>query len=275
VAPPGAIRVITFNTAVGNPRIETDQRAFLDLPFYREVIEGRPDGPILALQEVGSAQAKALRQAARSGRFRLIHIARPGQGNALLVPARFEVLSRRSHFFLGSQGAALARAIWRAVRARERLNHRQLLELRMWSRVWLRDSVTETRFSVFNTHLSGDRQLRLAQARSLMRRVHRASRHGPVILAGDLNTHPEDADQAAADASVRALFPPLEDMAPSAADPRRPAIDWVLAAGFTPVSARQYTDGSLQLPGLATAEVISDHYAKEAVLRAGAPGVGT
>lgn len=34
------LRVITFNTAVGNPRIKTAQRAFLELPFYRDVIEG-------------------------------------------------------------------------------------------------------------------------------------------------------------------------------------------------------------------------------------------
>lgn len=264
------IRVITFNTAVGNPRIKTDQRDFLALPFYRELIEGAPEAPILALQEVGPEQAKALKRAAEGGRLRVIHIQRPGQGNALLVPARFEVLSHRSRYFLLSQLTALAKAVWRAGRGGERLNHRQLFELRMWSEARARDHRGERVFTVFNTHLSGDPQLRLEQARALMRRVQGARRHGPVILAGDLNTRPADSgsrEQSRADAAVRALFPPLEDMAPSARDPRRAVIDYVLATGFSTVSARQYTDESLQLPGLPSAEVISDHYAKEAVLR--------
>ncbi len=264
------IRVITFNTAVGNPTIKTDQRDFLELPFYREIIEGHPDAPILAAQEVGPAQAKALKRAAQSGRFRLIHKQRPGQGNALLVPARFGVLSRRSRYFVASQLVALVKAAWRAARRQGAFDHRQLFELRMWSEARLRDHRGEQVFTVFNTHLSVDHQLRLAQAKALMRRVHGARRHGPVILAGDLNTRPadtEDPEQSHADAAVRALLAPLEDMAPSARDPRRAVIDYVLATGFSPVSARLYTDGSLQLPGLPSAEVISDHYAKEAVLR--------
>ena len=267
---PPPIRVITFNTAVGNPRIKTDQRDFLALPFYREVIEGAPEAPILALQEVGPEQAKALKSAADGGPLRVIHIQRPGQGNALLVPARFEVLSQRSRYFVLSQLAALAKAVWRAASRRERLNHRQLFELRMWSEARLLDHRGQRVFTVFNTHLSGDPHLRVEQAKALMRRVHGARGHGPVILAGDFNTRPADSgsrEQSRADAAVRALFPPLEDMAPSASDPRRAVIDYVLATGFSPVSARQYTDESLQLPGLPSAEVISDHYAKEAVLR--------
>ena len=108
--------------------------------------------------------------------------------------------------------------------------------------------------------------------KALLRRVHGAVRAGPVILAADLNTRPADAEnknpeQRQADAAIRALLPPLEDMAPSLRDPRRTAIDWVLASGFTPVGARQYTDDALQLPGLPSADVISDHYAKEAAVR--------
>ena len=267
------IRVITFNTAVGNPRITTDQRAFLDLPFYREVVEGRPEAAILALQEVGPGQASALRRAEGGGRFRLIHIARPGQGNALLVPGRFHVVGSRSRPFLASQVAALARALWRRLRTGTGLNHRQYLELRMWSEARLRDSEGGPPFTVYNTHLSGDPRLRVAQAGALMRRVHDARRDGPVILAGDLNTRPradDDSERSRADAAVWDLLAPLGDMAPAARDPRRPVIDWVLADGFDTVGARQYTDESLRLPGLPNAEAISDHYAKEALLvRAG------
>ena len=265
--------MITFNTAVGNPEIETDQRDFLELPFYREVIEGRPEAPLLALQEVGPEQVKALVRSAADGRFRVIHIQRPGQGNALVIPARFEVLGKGSGYFLLSQLRALARALGRTLGRRERFNHRQFFELRMWSRARLRDRAGGGEFTIFNTHVSGDPHLRLAQSRSLFRRVRRAARKAPVILAADLNTRPADAEsadpeQSRADAEVRALFPPLEDMAPSLRDPRRGAIDWVLATGFSPGEARQYTDGSLQLDGLPSAEVISDHYAKEVELTA-------
>lgn len=260
------IRVITFNTAAGNRRIATDQRSFLDLPFYREIIGGSREAPILAAQEVGPEQAKALERAARDGRFRLIGIARPGQGNALLVPGRFEVLERRSGYFLSSQLGALARALWRTLTTRARFNHRQYLEPRMWSEARLRDSRGGRPFTIYNTHLSGDAQLRFAQAAALARRVHRARRDGPVILAGDLNARPPGGKASEVDGALWALLEPLEDMAPTARDPRRPAIDWILATGFSSLGARLYTDDSLQLPGLPCAEEISDHYAKEAVL---------
>jgi endonuclease/exonuclease/phosphatase family metal-dependent hydrolase len=223
---------------------------------------------------VGPEQAKALKEAAEDGRFCVVHIQRPGQGNALVIPGRFEVLGKRSRYFFLSQLGAIGKALLRVARKRERFNHRQYLELRMWSRARLRDRQGGGELTVFNTHISGDPHLRLAQARSLCRRVHRAGRDAPVILAADLNTRPADAEsknpgQRRADEAVRALFPPLEDMAPALRDPRRGAIDWVLARGFSPVSARQYTDDSLQLPGLGSAELISDHYAKEVVLRYG------
>jgi endonuclease/exonuclease/phosphatase family metal-dependent hydrolase len=267
------VRVITFNTAVGNPKITTRQRDFLELPFYREVIEGSDDAAILALQEVGPDQAAALKSAAAAGgRFRVEYIRRPRQGNALVIPDRYELLGHRSSYYVVSQLTALAKALWRAARRRHRLNYRQYLELRMWSRVRLRDRRGAGEFTIFNTHVSGDPDLRVSQVAALLRRVRRAARDGPVILAADLNTRPADAEsknpeQRRGDAAVRALFPPLEDMAPSLRDPRRGAIDWILATGFTPVGAKQYTDDSLQLPGLATADLISDHYAKEAVLR--------
>jgi len=264
------LRLITFNTAVGNPRIKTEQPDFLELPFYREIVEGRPEAPLLAAQEVGPEQARALKRAAAEGRFCLIHIQRPGQGNALLIPDRFRVLAARSRYFLASQLKALAKALWRAAIKRERFNHRQFFELRMWSQVRLHDRSAELAFTIFNTHLSGDPHLRLAQATALFQRVHRARRQGPVVLAGDLNVRAAEVGKpghAGPDEAVRALFAPLRDMAAGAVDARRSNIDYVLATGFSPVSSRLYTDDALQLPGLPSAELISDHYAKEAVVR--------
>ena len=267
---PDTLRVITFNTAVGNPRIRTPQRAFLELPFYREVIEGSAEAAILALQEVGPEQAEALKQAAGAGSFRVIHIQRPGQGNALLVPRRFEVLRQRSRYFVTSQLVAVGRSLWRWVRGGRRPDHRQLAEPRMWSEARLRDRRSGRTFSAFNTHLSGDPIARVEQARALFRRARAARRDGPVIVAGDLNTRmvdTEDPEQSRADATIRTFFGSLRDMGASAPDPGRPSIDFVLADGFEAVSARHYTGDSLQLPGLPSAEVISDHYAREHVLR--------
>jgi len=266
---PEHLRVITFNTALGNPQIKTPQRAFLDLPFYRDVIEGRSEAPILALQEVGPHQARALKGAAASGRFRVVHIQRPGQGNALLLPERYEVLSGRSRYLVAGQLSGIGAALLRTARGRGRPDHRQLAELRMVNEARLRDDRCDRVFTVLNTHLSANPQLRVAQARELFGRAHAARRHGPVIVAGDLNAravgHPA-LRQARADAEVRALFGPLEDMG-AKLDHRRPKIDYVLAEGFAPVSSRLYTGDALQLPGLPTAEVISDHYAQENVLR--------
>lgn len=268
---PDPIRVITFNTAVGNPRIKTDQRAFLELPFYQEVIHGKPEAAILAAQEVGPTQAQALKEAAKGGCFKLVHIQRPGQGNALLIPARFAVLSQRSRYVVRGQLAAIVGALWRWLRRHERPNHRQLAELRMWSEVRLRDERSSRVFSVFNTHLSADPDLCVEQAKDVFKRVHAARRQGAVILAGDLNTRAVDAPGAPprpADAAVRDLFDGLSDMGASARDPGgRPTIDYILADGFSLVSARLYTGDSLELPGLPRADLISDHYAKEASLR--------
>jgi endonuclease/exonuclease/phosphatase family metal-dependent hydrolase len=259
-------RAITFNTAVGNPKIKTGQRAFLELPFYREIIEGAQSAPILALQEVGPEQAKALASAAAGASFSLIHIARPGQGNALLVPARFTVLRRRARYFAVSQLGAFGGALRGAVARRRPLNYRQYLELRMWIEARLRDEDSGRELTVYNTHLSGEGPLRVAQAKALFRRAHRARERGPVLVAGDFNVR-AGASKNPADAEVRALFAPLQDMAATATDARRPAIDWLLAAGLEGVGSRLYTDGSLALPGLPSAELISDHYAKEATLR--------
>lgn len=259
-----SFRVITFNTAVGNPEIKTEQVAFLELPFYREILEGADAAPILALQEVGPAQAKALKRAAAGGPFSLLHVSRPGQGNALLVPRRFELLHGRSSYFVASQAHAAAGAVRRALRTRKRLDYRQYLELRMWTQARLRDTRSGRRLVVYNTHLSGDGPLRIAQARALFARVHRARRDGPVLLAGDLNVHAGATNPA--DAAVQAMFEPLRDMAATATDPHRKAIDWILAAGLDPLSCRLYTGGALSLPDQRSAELVSDHYAKEATV---------
>jgi endonuclease/exonuclease/phosphatase family metal-dependent hydrolase len=267
---PRPFRVITYNTAVGNKRIETPQAAFLELPFYRDVIEGVDDAPILALQEVGRDQARALKAVARDGEFRVIHISRPGQGNAIVVPRRFEVLAKTSRYYGASQLRGIGRSLARWAGERRGPNWGQLLELRMWSHARLRDRESGRQFTFFNTHLALNPILRLEQARALHRRVRRAWEAGPVIVAGDFNTHTAEtatSEQERWDGSVRALFEDLTDMGLSSPDRRKSSIDYILASGFEAVSSRVWTGESLQLPGFPTAEKISDHYPEEDVLR--------
>ena len=269
-AHPRPVRVVTYNTAVGNPRIKTRQRDFLELPFYQDVIQGRPDAPLFAGQEIGPEQAQALKEAARNGKFEVIHKQRPGQGNVVLVPKRFEVLERQARYFLRSQLAGAVRSLWRWLRRQGRPNWRQLAELRIWIRVRVRDRESGRVFSFFNTHLSGDPVLRLEQAKELFGRVRDDQRDGPVIVAGDLNTRTAETaipGPEAFDSQVRALFDGLEDMGLSATERRKSNIDYVLASGFSAIASKVYTGDSLSLPGLPNAESISDHYAEEDVLR--------
>jgi endonuclease/exonuclease/phosphatase family metal-dependent hydrolase len=269
------IRVVTYNTASGNPRITTAQEDFLELPFYREALAGRPQAPILALQEVGPAQARALPRAARSGRCRVLQVRRPGQGNALVIPDRFQVLAHGRRYLLGSQVRGIADALRRYAGRRGRgrpPDWRQFGELRMLVEAELRDRASGRTFTVMNCHLSVEPSLKVAQARAVVRRARAAARRGPLVLAGDLNVPKGRAR--GLDLEVVALLAPFRD-AGGPAPPDRPDIDYVLVSGFEPVSSRVWTGDSLQLPGSPRADLVSDHYPEDDVLRfITAPEVG-
>ncbi|MDQ3851158.1 MAG: hypothetical protein M3296_11165 [Actinomycetota bacterium] len=265
---PDHVRVITFNTAAGNPKITTPQEQFLALPFYREALDGEPDAAILALQEVGPAQARALRRRGAHGPAHVLQIRRPGLGNALVIPRRYEVLASRRRYYLRAQ----ARGIGAGLRAwavdRVRPDWRQFGELRMWIEARLRDRSSARRFTMLTTHISVERSLRLPQVRTIVGRAHRAARAGPVVLAGDLNLR--RGSTRGGDAEVQALVASLRDMG-TAAPHGRPNIDYVLALGFEPVSSRIWTGDALRLPGHPRAETISDHHAEDDVLRFASP----
>jgi endonuclease/exonuclease/phosphatase family metal-dependent hydrolase len=255
------IRVVTYNTAAGNPRITTPQAAFLELPFYREALAGGDGAPILALQEVGRAQAGALRARARRAGATVVQKRRPGLGNALVVPDRYEVLEADAGFYAASHLRGIARALVRWARTRARPDWRQFGELRMWLRARVRERASGLEFTVLNTHLSLDPDLRRAQAAAVVRRARAAAAHGPVVLAGDLN---------APAGGMPELLAGFRDMG-TAAPSGRPDIDHVLAIGFEPVSSRIWTGASLQLPGSPSAELVSDHYPEDDVLRVVVP----
>ena len=253
------IRVVTFNTAAGNPRITTPQRELPRAAVLPRGAGGRAGAPVLALQEVGDAQAKALRAARTTAR--IIQMRRPGLGNALIVPERYEVLAARRGYYVLShlRGVVDGLRWWRT--ERHRPNWRQFGELRMWIEARLRDSLSRRVFTVLTTHLSIEPSLKRRQARAIVERALAARRHGPVVLAGDLNVPAIGAR--GRDVEIAATLARLQDMGSGG---RPPDIDYVLADGFAPVSTRRWTGDSLALPGSPNAETVSDHYAKDALL---------
>lgn len=247
------VRVVTFNTAAGNPRITTPQAAFLELPFYRAALDGAPDAPILALQEVGDAQAAALR---RSGAC-VLQKRRPGLGNALVIPPRYALLASRRRYFVVPQLRGIVDGVTLWAGRRVRPNWRQFGELRMWIEARLRDRDTGRVFTIFNTHLSVEPSLKLHQAASIVARARAAALHGPVILAGDLNVPSGRAR--GRDVPVAELLGQLRDMG-GAKPAKRPNIDYVLALGFEPASSRIWATDEL-------GGIVSDHDPEDDVLR--------
>ena len=258
------VRVITYNTAAGNPRIKTPQAAFLELPFYREAFAGEHDAPILALQEVGRAQAKALRAAARGSDGKVLQMRRPGLGNAIVVPRRYRVVRSRRRFYLRSQVRGITDGVREARRTGQRPNWRQYGELRSWIEVTLDDGASGRRLTVLTTHLSLDPCLRASQAHAIVRRADAARARGPVILAADLNV-PKGRERGR-DRKVAELLAGFRDAGTATPAPR-PDIDYVLVTRLEPVSCRIWTGASLQLPGSPSAELVSDHYPEDDVLR--------
>ena len=261
---PQQVRVVTFNTAAGNPRITTRQSDFLKLPFYRDALEAAPTAPLLALQEVGGEQARALRTQAAGTGCRVLQARRPGLGNALVVPERYELLSHRRGFYLAGHLLGVADGLRRFAARRARPDWRQFGELRMWIEARLRDRASGRELTLLTTHLSVEASLKATQAREIGRRARSAAARGPAILAGDLNVQLEHAG--GRDAEVAAQFRALRDMGSSPPPPRKD-IDYVLAHGFEPVASRIWTGDSVALPGSPDAETVSDHYAEDDLLR--------
>ncbi|MFN3430521.1 MAG: endonuclease/exonuclease/phosphatase family protein [Candidatus Sericytochromatia bacterium] len=268
------VKVITFNTAVGNSKIKTDQGDFVKLPFYQSVIKGDANAPILCLQEVGNEQRKAIEKLAKNGHFTVLsqRVGLNFKGNNLmLVPKRYQVESTDNSYFGMPQVKAAAKTIlgWFKGEGKPSFNKLwQLVSLRGYQEMQLKDSATGKAFTVFNTHTSYDVALKGVHAKQLFDAAREAEKRGPVIVAGDLNTYSgTDPGSKASDADARQHFDDYTDMgAPGTAGDRH-NIDWVLAKGFESVSSKLYTGDSISLPSAADASLISDHYAEEDVLR--------
>jgi endonuclease/exonuclease/phosphatase family metal-dependent hydrolase len=239
------VRVITFNTAAGNPRITTPQEDFLRLPFYAQALDGGEDAPLLALQEVGDAQARALRRAAAESTAAVLQRRRPKLGNALVIPDRYEVLGHASGYYVLPQLRGIAHALRTG-----RRNWRQYGELRMWISARLRDRAAGRELTILTTHISADGSLKVPQLEAVVTRARRAGL--PVILTGDFNV-PLGREQGR-DVAAAAVIARLPIMG---GEPGR--IDYMLAAGFELVAARAWTD--------LVASKLSDHAAQDQRLR--------
>jgi endonuclease/exonuclease/phosphatase family metal-dependent hydrolase len=239
------VRVITFNTAAGNPRITTRQEDFLRLPFYEEAFGGAEDAPLLALQEVGDAQARALRRAAPERTATVLQRRPPGLGNALVIPDRYEVLGRRSGYYVLPQLRGIAHGLRTG-----RRNWRQYGELRMWISARLRDRAAGRELTILTTHISADGSLKVPQLQAVVTRARRAG--APAILTGDFNV-PLGRERGR-DVPAAAVIGRLPNLGGGPGQ-----IDYVLGAGFELVSARAWTD-------IVDAKV-SDHAAQDRLLR--------
>lgn len=262
-----AFKVITFNTAVGNSRIKTDQADFVKLPFYQKVIQGAPDAPILALQEVGNAQMEAVEKLAENGRFRAFYL-RTGldQGNMVLIPGRFEVQAAEDHRFGLAQVKAALKSVWGWLKGGDKPNFSQLVEPRGFQELRLRDTITGKTFTLINTHLSFQEGIQEPQAKQLFAAARAAERHGGVIVAGDLNVPTADTSSDPRYLPVRDLYRDYLDVGPRGKPPGKTNIDYVLVKGFKGLDAKWYTGDSLSLPGSPDAKTVSDHYAEEDTL---------
>lgn len=270
---PKAFRVITFNTAVGNPAITTKQKDFLQLPFYQELLQGKPNAPVLCLQEVGNEQRAAVEKLAKeSGNF-TVHASRVGlnQHDMMLIPKRFEVKESSQHRFFGIQLKAFARTTFNWLfKGGEKPIFTQLIAPRAFTSATVVDKVTGKQLTIINTHLSYWKELRAEHAKKLMAHAREAEKLGPVIVAGDLNTRTADTDPASnaheGHAAARATWEGYADAGPTGVPPGKTNIDWVLVKGLKPVASKWYTGDSISLPGSPNAKAVSDHYAEEDVV---------
>lgn len=265
------VRVITFNTAVGNSKIKTDQQDFVTLPFYQSVINGEPGAPIMCLQEVGNAQRKELERLAKNGNFTVLSqrvALNFKQSNVILVPKRFKVERADNTYFIGSQLKAAAKTIWGWFKGEGKPSFGKLWQLvspRGFQQMALKDTLTGKKLTVFNAHTSYDPALKAVHAKQLFDAAREAGKQGPVIVGGDLNTN--TTPQSQSDKDAHAQWKDFQDMGLPGEAGDRHNIDFVLAQGFDSVSSKWYLGDSLQLPGSPNAALVSDHYAEEDVLR--------
>jgi endonuclease/exonuclease/phosphatase family metal-dependent hydrolase len=273
----GEVKVVTYNTAIGNPDIKTNQADFLKLPFYQKAISGAADAPILALQEVGNKQRDAVKALERSGNFKAYSLGvgiGGKQNDMVVIPKRYEVVKQESkHFSLFQQikkgaGEGL-KGLWKWATGgfKGKPSFTQVVEPRGYQKLELKDTVTGKTFTLFNAHTSFMEPMRSQHLSELMKMAHEAEKKGPVIVAGDLNTRTAECDPSGNDKGAREKLNGYADQGPKGQPADKPNIDYVLTKGFDGVDSKWYTGDSISLPGSPDASKVSDHYAEEDTIK--------
>lgn len=282
--PAAPLNVVTFNTG-SDDDMQAPQAAFTNLPMFQAVINGRPDAPILSLQEAGDTLAKKLiAEAQRTGNFQVVWTGKtylPSDnklitpftlGTLVLVPKRFKVTQKATHYYRGRQWQLLE-DLWQVVRGKLSLKTALTDEGRRgYQELQLVDTTSGRPLTLINTHISYYAPARERQAAQLREAVTRARARGPVIVTGDFNTSTRDTNtehDPRVERFWQTLDPAgLQDMGPRGA---AGASDWksghdldqVLASGFTSTASRLYTGSSMPgIPGRLDARDLSDHYAE-------------
>lgn len=278
---PDAIRVMTFNTAGDGCRHTPENEIPLSQPFQK-VVKGAPDAPIIACQETTSALAKSVQALAKNGNFQVVwpggHTWLPswlastlGQGNLVLVPKRYKVLSVQAHTYSGRLGL-----FWNAFKG-VLFHHKPLndlllaLQKRGYESIALQDKQTGKKFTMIATHVAFDDKVRRMEEPQLISAIKAAEAKGPVTVMGDFNTASE-ATNFSKNPNVTHFWQQMattgvEDVgAKDNTDEAGHEIDHVLQKGFH-VAGDEVLDGNkLTIPGRKDASQVSDHYAHEVTL---------
>lgn len=226
---PLPIEVITFNTASGNPAIKTPQREFVDLPFYKKIILGAPDAPILGLQEAGPAQVQELAKHQKEGKYSYAYIKADSSkgGDLLIIPKRFEVLESKSErYSMPGQIKGVVNAI-----PDNDFDPSQIMP-RMYNEMKLKDKLSGKEFTIINTHLCYVNDIQATQADELFAKIKKAEKEGPVILMGDLNDN-NNLPVVKGRLTGRITDAGLSDMGPIRSPWKKTNIDYVLTKGFS------------------------------------------
>lgn len=275
-----AVNVATFNVAGGASAFQLEGK-LTDTPLLQKVIQGSPDAPVVACQEMTPALAEKLIELSKNGNFQVIYPGKtwvPGwvptstlmQGNLLLVPKRYQVAHVEAETFKGRLEKFFD--AFKGFLFHHEAPKQMLLaaQNRGYVSAALKDTKTGKSFTVVATHIAYDDAIRREEAPQLVRVIERAQAKGPTVVMGDFNVEiptEHTRDKGTLDFWKALEATKLEDMGPTGKEGASfwrngKNIDWVLATGFKSLSHEMLTGDKAAIPDHPDAKQVSDHYAE-------------
>lgn len=281
LAPP--VKVVTYNTG-SDDASHAPQGEYTDLPVFQDVIQGKPDAPIISLQEVGPELGKKLEVLAKqTGNFQVVWTGKnwlPNQlalspftgANLVIVPKRFQLEHAEKHTYKGRLSQLWDNFKGWAFHHKPANDMLLAVQDRGYETLRLKDTRSGKAFDVINSHVSFYDPTRRREAPQLAEAIRQAEAEGPVIVTGDFNTPTLESARDPNDPGIQAFWKTLapadlQDMGPTGAAGASnwhngEDIDHVLAHGFTSEAAHMYRGTEMSLPGYPDAQRLSDHYAE-------------